>query len=56
MENNGAGENPPLDYTGDHIFSYLVLNLRLDIIDRIGWFHIKGNSFTSQRLDKNLCS
>ena len=34
--------------------TFLVLDLRLDIVDRVTWLHIEGNGFAGKRLDKNL--
>jgi len=34
--------------------TFFVLDLRLDILNRVVWLHIEGNSLSGQRLHKNL--
>ena len=34
--------------------TFLILNLGLDIVNGVGGLHLKGNSFTSEGLDKDL--
>ena len=46
-----AGENETLLIGRD---SLLVLNLGLDIIDRIGGFDVQGNGLAGKSLDENL--
>jgi len=46
-----AGKNETLLIGWD---SLLVLNLGLDIIDRIGGFDVQGNGLAGKSLDKNL--
>ena len=36
--------------------SFLVLDLRLDIVDRVGRLNLKSDSLARQRLDENLHS
>ena len=46
-----AGEDQALLIRGDAL---LVLNLRLDVVDRIRRLHLKSDSLTRQRLDEDL--
>ena len=34
--------------------TFLVLNLSLDVVDRVGRLHLKGDRLTSQSLDEDL--
>ena len=46
-----AGENQSLLIRWD---SLLILNLRLDIVNRVGRFHLEGDRLSRQRLDEDL--
>jgi len=46
-----SGENESLLIRGDTLF---VLDLALDIVDRVGRLYLKGNGLSSQGLDEDL--
>ena len=46
-----SGEDQTLLVWGN---TFLVLNLRLDIVDGVGRLHLKGDGLSRQRLDKDL--
>jgi len=48
-----TGKDQSLLVRGD---SFFVLDLSLDVLDRVRWFDIKGDGFTSEGLDKDLHS
>jgi len=48
-----TGEDQSLLVRGD---SFFVLDLSLDVLNRVRWFDIKGDGFASQGLDKDLHS
>ncbi len=45
------GENQPLLIRRD---SFLVLDLGLDVIDRVGRFHLESDGFAGEGLDEDL--
>jgi len=46
-----TSEDEALLVRGD---SFLILNLRLDVVDRIGGLDLQGNGLTRERLDEDL--